>query len=102
MAFGGDPLTFSERLLPTAGFQTLSDVPEPGNYLFLRAVIANRVPDLKISAFLSDDLIGWSEVAILHTQVDLGSGFSEWIFRDSQPVGDEGHRRFLRLSVQIR
>lgn len=102
MAFGGDPFEASESLLPTAGFQILSDVPEPGNYLLLRAVIANQIPDLEIAAFLSDDLIDWPDAAILHKKIDLGNGFSEWIFRDSQLAGDEGHRRFVRLSVRVR
>lgn len=102
MAFGGDPLQASGNLLPTGEFRALSNVPEPGNYLTLTAIISNQIPDLEISAFLSDDLVAWPEAATLHSTVDLGNGFSEWIFRDSRPAGDEARRRFARLSLQVR
>ena len=91
-AFGGNPLTDSQALLPTAALQPIS----ANNYLTLTFRRANIADDLVQTVEFSTDLATWPIAGVQVSSADNGDGTRTEVWRSSVTV-DSGMKLFGRV-----
>lgn len=102
LAFGSNPSLASDHSHPVAAVATLSNgVPQIGDYLTLTFNRQQGLDELSLNVMLADDLLNWSETALLYATSNNGDGTDTVTYRSPLPISENTPKKFARVELAL-